>query len=75
MYKCTDMYIIVMYVCISVVDNHGTPLPQRVSYLALHSSLFGSDGAVNYDYIVTNRINYLLIGSRCLHNGAHTNHC
>ena len=37
----------------------------------LHSSLFGT---VNYDYIVTNSINYLLIGSRCIPNGAHTNH-
>ena len=31
-------------------------------------------GAVNYDYIVTNSINSLLIGSRCIPNGAHTNH-
>ena len=37
--------------------------------------LFGPDGAVNYDYIVTNSINSLLIGSRCILNGAHTNHC
>ena len=37
-----------------------TLLVQRASYLALHSSLFGPDhvdGAVNYDYIVTNSIN------------------
>ena len=27
------------------------------SYLVLHSSLFGPDGAINYDYIVTNSIN------------------
>ena len=27
-----------------------TPLEQGPSYLALHSSLFGPDGAVNYDY-------------------------
>ena len=28
--------------------------------LPLHSSLFGPDSAVNYDYIVTNNINSLL---------------
>ena len=45
------------------------------------SFLFGTaqfalwaSGAVNYDYIVTNSINSLLIGSRCILNGAHTNH-
>ena len=27
--------------------------PQRASYLALNSFLFGPDGTVNYDYIVT----------------------
>ena len=43
----------------------STPLAQIVSYLALYSSLLGPDGTVNYDYIVTNRINALLIGSRC----------
>ena len=31
-----------------------------------------ASGAVNYDYIVTNSINSLLIGSRCIPNGAHT---
>ena len=55
----------------------GAQLAQRASYLALYSSLFGPDGAVNYDYIVTNSINSLLIGSKCpfIPNGAHTNHC
>ena len=37
-------------------------------------SLFGPDGVSNYDYIVTNSINCLLIGLRCLPDGAHTNH-
>ena len=55
--------------------THHWPKLQRASYLALRSSLFGTDGAVNYDYIVTNSINSLLIGSRCVPNGAHTNHC
>ena len=48
-------------------------LAQRAFYLALHSSLFGPDGAVNYDYIVTNSINSLLIGSTCILNGTHNN--
>ena len=47
------------------------PLAQRAPYLALHSYLFGPDGIVNYDYIVTDSINSLLIGSRCIPNGAH----
>ena len=54
------------------ISSYCTPLAQRASYLALHSSLFGPDGAVNYDYIVTNS---LLIGSKCITNGTHTNHC
>ena len=50
---------------------YGASLAQRASYLALHSSLFGPDGTVNYDCIV---INSLLIGLRCIPSGAHTNH-
>ena len=34
-----------------------------------------ASGTVNYDYIVTNSINSLLIGSRCIPNGAHTSDC
>ena len=67
-----------MYIqCISVflINSYDAPLAQRTSYLAPHSSLFGPDGTVNYDYIVTNSINSLLIGSRCIPNGAHTKHC
>ena len=52
-----------------LISSYGAPLAQRASYLALHSSLFGPDGALNYDYIVTNSINFLLIAS------SHTNHC
>ena len=58
-----------MYVSVFLISLYGAPLSQRASYLAL---LFGPDGTVNYDYIVTNS---LLIGSRCIPNGAHTNHC
>ena len=66
------------HVCIPgfLISLYGTPLVQRASYLALHSSLFGPDGgAVNYDYIITNSINSLLISSRCFPNGTHTNYC
>ena len=41
-------------VAVFLISSYGTPLTQRASYLAQHSSLFGPDGAVNYDYIVTN---------------------
>ena len=57
-----------------MISSYGTPLAQRASYLAQHSSLFGPDGTVNYDYIVTNSINSFLIGSRCISSGAHTNY-
>ena len=57
------------------ISTYDAPLAQRASYLALHSSFFGASGTVNYDYIVTNSINTLLIGLRCIPNGAHTNHC
>ena len=56
------------------ISSYGAPLAQRASYLALHSSLFGAHDAVNYDYIVTNSINSLLIGSGYIPSGAHTNH-
>ena len=47
---------------------YDTSLASRASYLALHSSLFWP---VNYDYIITNSINSLLVGSRCIPNGTH----
>ena len=78
MYICMYIHYTYMYVHtyipVFLISSYGAPLAQRASYLALHSSLFGPDGAVNYDYIVTNSINSLLIGSRCIPNGAHTNH-
>ena len=40
-----------------LISSYGAPLAQRASYLAHYSSLFGPDGPVNYDYIVTNSIN------------------
>ena len=50
-----------------LISSYGTPLAERASYLALHSSLYGPDGAVNYDYIITNSINSLLIGFPIAH--------
>ena len=60
-----------------MISSYCAPLAQRASYLAQHSSLFGPDDVVNYDYYdVTNSINSLLhvIGSKCIPNGAHINH-
>ena len=37
--------------------SFSPPLSQRATYLALHGSLFGPDGTVNYDYIVTKSVN------------------
>ena len=47
--------------------------PKSFLFGTAQFSLWAS-GAVNYDYIITNSINSLLIGSRCIPNGAHTNH-
>ena len=77
MYKYMYKYSIVhvyMY-ALFLINLYGTPLAHGASFLALHSYLFGPDGAVNYDYIITNSINSLLIDSRCIPNGTHTNHC
>ena len=49
-YVCT---YICTYIPEVLISSYGAPLAQRASYLALHSSLFGPDGAVNYDYIVS----------------------
>ena len=62
------------YMSVFLISSYGSPLAQRASYLVQHSSLWPS-GAGNYDYIVTNSINSLLIGSKCIPNGVHTNHC
>ena len=64
------MYIIIItdydYSSLFLISSYGAPLAQRALYLALHSCLFGPDATVNYDYIVTNSINSLFIGSRCI---------
>ena len=51
-----------------LISSYCAPLAQRAWYLALHSSLFGPDGTVNYAYIVTNSINFvnwLQVYSQC----------
>ena len=60
---------------ISVFDKliWRTVCPKSFLFGAAQFNLWAS-GAVSYDYIVTNNINSLLIGSRCIPNGAHTNH-
>ena len=65
-----------MYMYISVFDKlmWRTIGPKSFLFGAAQFSLSAS-GAVNYDYVVSNSINSLLIGSRCIPNGAHTNHC
>ena len=70
---CTCTCVQCKYMYVWVFDK--LMWAQRAFYLAQHSSHFGTDGTVNYDYIVTNNINCLLIGSKCIPNGAHTNHC
>ena len=69
------VHVHTIYKSVFLISSYGISLAQRASYLAQHSSLFGPDGTVNYDYIVTNSINSLLIGSKCIPNGEHTNHC
>ena len=66
---CTCKYV-------SVFDKliWCTTGPKSYLYGTAQFSLWASS-TVNYDYIITNSINSLLIGSRCIPNGAHTNHC
>ena len=47
------------FIPVFLISSYGA---QLALYLALHSSLFGPDGAVNYDYIFTNTITYLAQG-------------
>ena len=35
-----------------LISSYSAPLAQRASYLALHSSLSGQDGTVNYDILL-----------------------
>ena len=42
-----------IHVPVFLISSYGAPLSKTECYLALHSSLIGPDGAVNYDYIIT----------------------
>ena len=54
-----------------LISSYGAPLAQW-AYLALHSSLFGP---VVQLIIIQLSLTASLIGSRCIPNGTHTNHC
>ena len=68
---CTCVYILnscSTYTCtcrtVFLISLYGAPLAQRVSYLALQSSLFGPMvQVIMIIIIITNSINSLLIGS------------
>ena len=47
--------------------------PKSFLFGTVQYSPLSKMAAVNYDYIITNSINSLLIGSRCIPNSAHTN--
>ena len=68
-YNLHPHQVYVPYNSVFLINPYGAPLAQRASYLTLYSSL---SGTVNHDYIVTKS---LFIGSRCIPNGTHTNHC
>ena len=61
------MYVC-MYVSVFLISSYGTPIgPKSFLFGTAQFSLWAS-GTVNYDYINTNRIKCLLIGSRCIPN-------
>ena len=69
-------YLYIIHVCVCMSVFLISLLAQIASYLALHSSLFGPVAQlIMIIIIVTNSINFLLIGLRCIPNDAHTNHC
>ena len=76
---CRWVFIFVHYTCmcvyVSVFDKliWRTIGPKCFLFGTAQFSLWAS-GAVIYDYIVTNSINSLLIGLRCIPNDTHTDH-
>ena len=72
-YVCTCMCICMYNSVFDKLIWH-TIGPKSFLFGTAQFSLWAS-GAVNYDYFVTNSINSLLIGSRCIPNCAHDNHC
>ena len=60
-------------VYINVFDKLIEPTIGPKELLIWHCTvLFGGSDAVNYDYIVTNSINFLLFDSKCIPNSADT---
>ena len=74
-YSDNDFRCLLILIQSSVFDKliWRTIGPKSFSFGTAQFSLWAS-GTVNYDYIFTNSINSLLIGSGCILNGAHTNH-
>ena len=54
MYMYMYKYYIHVHVHVSVflISSYGAPLAQRASYLAMHSFLFGPNGAVTHNVIM-----------------------
>ena len=73
MYICNLLHVHNLY--ISVFDKLIWCIigPKNFLFGTAQFILWAS-GAINYDYIVTNSITSLLIGSRCISNGTHINH-
>ena len=73
---CEDSVVSAYTLCGSVFDKliWHTIGPKSFLFDTTQFSFWAS-GAVNYDYIVTNNIDSLLIGSRCILNGTHTFYC
>ena len=55
------VYTYIVSQTVFLISSSGVPLAQRVSYLASHSSLFGPDGTVNYDYVITKILTALIV--------------
>ena len=69
-------YWVTVQPCHSVFDKLvWHTIGQRASYFALHSSLFRPVVQLILINIITNSINSLLFGAKCIPNGTHTNDC
>ena len=65
-----------MIVTVFVINSYGARYHWPKELLIWHCTVLSlASGAISYDCIVTNSINCLLIGSRCIPNGTHTNYC
>ena len=63
--------ILIVFITVFLISSYGTPLGQRTSYLALHSSLFGPVMQLIMIILSLTAINTLLFGSSCVPNGTH----